>query len=99
MTNLEIVAIEAVENKIYTKEEIESILEKGMDLGLHTYQEWKRLGYQVQKGSKALFKTKIWKPRKAEDKEKDELTIEIKKTNFIKVNASFFGIDQVQKIS
>lgn len=27
-----------------------------------TYPGWKRLGYQVKHGEKALFKTKIWKP-------------------------------------
>lgn len=100
MTNLEIIATEAVANEIYTKDEILERLEAGMDLGLHTYQEWKRLGYQVQKGSKALFKTKIWKPRKGakvEELEKEE-SIEIKKKNFIMVNASFFGINQVMKI-
>ena len=28
---------------------------------LHTYQAWKKMGYQVQKGQKAIAKFKIWK--------------------------------------
>lgn len=57
----------------------------------HTYQEWKELGYQVQKGEKAKFQGKIFLPiRDKQDKEKI-------KGYFLKT-ASFFGVEQVKKI-
>lgn len=101
MTNLEIIAQEAIINGIYTEEQVDNLIATYGDLGLHTYAEWKRLGYQVKKGSKSLFMARIWKPRKGKNKEEqedNENTIEIKK-NFIKVNAYFFGASQVEKLS
>lgn len=101
MTNLEIIANEAIINGIYTEEQVDELLIKYGDLGLHTYAEWKRLGYQVKKGSKSLFMARIWKPRKnkkVQETEETENTVEIKK-NFIKVNAYFFGMHQVEKLS
>lgn len=100
MTNLEIIAQEAILNGVYTEEEVDNLIATYGDLGLHTYAEWKRLGYQVKKGSKSLFMARIWRPRKGKNKEaqEDENTIEIKK-NFIKVNAYFFGSSQVEKLS
>lgn len=66
-----------------------------------TYQGWKRAGYQVQKGSRALFSTKIWKPRNKSrrDIEREEAGEEVEdKGRFIMVKASFFGLSQVAPI-
>lgn len=104
MTNIEIIVAEAIANNVYTEEEIMNILDSGRDLGLHTYQEWKRLGYQVQKGSKALFQARIWKPRKGMSLEnfqlmsEEEQSEESKKGRFFLVKASFFGVSQVEKV-
>ncbi len=60
-----------------------------LDEELHTYAIWKSLGYQVQKGQKAIISTKLWKSvrDKKDDKEK-----------MILVNSSLFSYSQVKKI-
>lgn len=66
---------------------------------LHTYQAWKQMGYQVQKGEKAIAKFKIWKcTRKAEEIETENGEIVIDKKKMFLVNASFFKASQVAKI-
>jgi len=78
MTNLEILEMEKMLNKV--------------DEEVDTYAGWKRRGYQVKKGSKALFQTKIWKPfYTAEDGEEEEMKM-------VKVKASYFGESQVEAI-
>lgn len=92
MTNFEIIESERLLNNI--DEELE----------LDTFQGWKNRGYQIIKGQKALFKTKIWKPRKIEVKEvKDENEEQNKEeknnSKFIMVNSAFFSENQVQRAS
>lgn len=61
---------------------------------IHTYQAWKDLGYQVQKGQKAIARFTIWKHTEKENKEtgkKDEKM-------FMK-NACFFKASQVEAIA
>ena len=41
MTNLEIIASEAILNNLYTKEEVESIMSEGYVLPIHTFAIWK----------------------------------------------------------
>lgn len=70
---------------------------------VNTYAGWMRLGFQVKKGSKALFTTEIWKPCKKKKAESDNNTdneIEIKPTRqkMIMVKAAFFGLSQVEKL-
>jgi len=83
MTNTEIIQGEISTRKI--TEEVD------------TYPGWKRKGFKVKKGSKATFKTKIWKPKtkKVKDKETGE---EKKKSYFILVKAYYFTKSQVEKI-
>lgn len=82
MTNAEILAKEITSRNI--TEEVD------------TYAGWKRKGYKVKKGSKATFKTKIWKPKKRT--EKDEKTgKETTKRYFILVKAYYFTKSQVEK--
>lgn len=65
----------------------------GIDETVHTYAAWKSIGYQVKKGSKALFKTKIWKhTSKKNDNGEDE-------SKMFMTNAAFFGMSQVEKIA
>lgn len=67
----------------------------GVTEAVDTYAGWKRKGYQVKRGEKAKFNTKIWKPcgkRKAEDNEEDTKKL-------ILVNASFFVKSQVEEVA
>lgn len=59
---------------------------------VHTYARWKSMGYQVKRGSKALFKTTIWKytSRKNDDGDTE--------SHMFMKSASFFGRSQVEKI-
>jgi len=59
---------------------------------IHTYQTWKGLGYQVQKGQKAVTKLTIWK----HTSKKDDETGEEKSKMFMKT-AAFFSLSQVEK--
>lgn len=96
MTNQEIICNEAIAHEIYTKEQVEALISTFTDLGLHTYGDWKNMGYQVRKGEKARIKTKLWKKtsKKVKNKEgKDE-----KESKFYLCNAYLFTKDQVDKI-
>lgn len=63
---------------------------------LFTYQAWKSLGYQVQKGEKAIAKITIWKYRKTtKENEKGE---EEEQANMFLTTASFFKKSQVKEI-
>ncbi len=70
----------------------------GITEEVDTYAGWQRRGYQVQRGQKALFNTKIWKPCKWK-KVKEESAESETGTPLILVNASFFGLSQVAKDS
>ena len=65
---------------------------------IHTFQAWKALGYQVQKGEKAIAAFEIWKyaenkkNRKADPNEEDK-----KGYCFLKLS-HFFKSSQVKKI-
>jgi len=78
MTNKEIISIEM------------GLL--GITENINTFAGWKREGFDIKKGSKALFKTRIWKPTMLTDKTTGE-----KEKRLIMVNANFFGASQVQK--
>ena len=70
MTNQEILFTEIVANNIMTKEELENYLNTYATLPVYlTFAEWKKRGYIVQKGEKAIIKTKLWmKSKKKIDK-------------------------------
>ena len=73
---------------------------------IHTYSTWKKLGFQVKKGQKAIASFTIWKyaERTCKDEEGnaviDQLTGQeaIDSSMFMK-KASFFTADQVEKIA
>lgn len=66
---------------------------------IHTFNGWKRLGYQVQKGEKSVARFPIWKYKTSKKKEGegDEKEEVDKGVCFMKV-AFFFTKDQVKKI-
>ena len=61
MTNNEIICSAAIEQGIYTEEQVNAILATGHMLPLHTFQEWKARGYSVKKGEKAMMHVDLWK--------------------------------------
>lgn len=61
MTNNEIIYSEAIAAGIYTQDQADAILASGHALPIHTFPEWKRMGYSVKKGEKAAIKTRLWK--------------------------------------
>lgn len=81
--------------------------ENGEIQPIHTYQAWKKLGYQVRKGETAVAKFAVWKfmasKKKEEEAEADEAdTNEDEKPKrkgrmYLKVSA-FFTDEQVDKI-
>lgn len=73
--------IELMDGSEYTFKETEQI---------HTFMEWKRLGYKVKKGSKAITKLQIWVPAVKENEEG------IKTTKFWLKNSAFFSESQVE---
>jgi len=81
MTNKEILMTERILNNV------------DFDLEINTFAGWNRNGYTINKGSKALFTTQIWKPCKNKNKETEQ---EQKRMYLVK--ASYFSINQVTKI-
>lgn len=67
---------------------------------IHTFQVWKKLGYQVQRGEHAVAKFPVWKFRasgKKEDQEAEDEEQPQKGRCFMKL-AFFFTVDQVKPI-
>lgn len=60
MNNTMIICNELVNHKIYTEEALIEMLEKGIMPPCHSYNEWKRYGFQVKKGEKATIRTRLW---------------------------------------
>ena len=61
MTNTNIIIQEGVRAELYTQSEMEAFVIKNGYLQINTFQGWKRLGYTVKKGEKAIIKTKLWR--------------------------------------
>lgn len=63
---------------------------------LKTYQEWKRQGYQVQKGEKAFLQCQLWTPfqKKIKTKQGNEKT----ETRFMLKTSSLFTLEQVKPL-
>lgn len=66
--------------------------ELGIEEEIHTFAEWKRLGFSVKKGEKACCKISIWN-RATRKQEDDEPTDD---GYFYTKMASFFKASQVQ---
>ena len=83
LTNKEILLQEMIANNI------------NLDTKIDTYAGWNRQGYTINKGSKAVFQTQIWKPCKTNKVNKDEVQ---QQNKMYIVKASYFSVDQVTKI-
>lgn len=62
---------------------------------IHTYQTWKELGFQVQRGEKAVCKLHIWKHTTRKAKTEDGKEGETVSHMFM-TSAAFFAMHQVQ---
>lgn len=76
--------------------------EDGEIQAIHTYQAWKKLGYQVRKGEKAVAKFPVWKymtSKKQEEEADDNEEAGTKKRGrmYLKLSA-FFTDEQVDPI-
>lgn len=105
MTNAEIIfnaSQELAENGIinYTGKTFEAVNGNGEKVlvketeAIHTYAAWKALGYQVQKGQKAVASFRIWKHTVKEDKETGD-----KENRMFMTKAFFFTSAQVAPIN
>lgn len=69
---------------------------------LHTYANWKKLGYYVKKGEKAQHKIPVWKPStkkvEVEKENENEEKEEVNNGRYFIKTASFFTQDQVERI-
>lgn len=68
---------------------------------IHTFAEWKRLGYMVQKGEHAVAKFPIWKKagkKQEEPKEDEKMEVEAGGGRFFKKMAFFFTREQVKEV-
>lgn len=101
MTNFEIITKEAIRNGIYTKEEAEAIISQGYRLPLHTFAEWKALGYSVRKGERAKMTCQIWKYNEKatakQNTDNNESEPEENGGHYYLTKAFFFTDEQVEK--
>lgn len=100
MTNTEIIINEAVENGLYTMEQIENILASGHMIPLHTFQAWKSAGYIVKKGEHARITTRLWRftNKSKKNNEVDENTDGTNNEHYYLAKAFLFTSDQVERI-
>ena len=101
MTNVAIITTAAVQAGIFSETEAEAIIKSGRELPLHTFAEWKRLGFMVKKGEKARMQVEIWKKSNkivAKATMPDGTEEEIESGRFYKKLSHFFTIDQVQRM-
>lgn len=66
---------------------------------LHTYAQWKKLGYQVKKGEKSKHRISVWKRsiKKVENEEGEKE--EVDNGRYFLKESAFFTQDQVEAIN
>ena len=97
--------LKATDELILVADEDGKVREVNRPEEIHTFQAWRALGYQVQKGQHAVAKFPVWKYRNASKKgaddrevgEHEELEKKEKGRCFMKT-AFFFTADQVKPI-
>lgn len=68
---------------------------------LHTYSQWKSLGFKVKYGEKSHHKISIWKKssKKVEVEKEDGITEMVDSGRYFLKNSAFFTQDQVERIA
>ena len=96
MTNQDLIIATALEYNLYTKEEIEQIINEKGELSLHTLIGWQQRSpagyeYRIKKGEHGLA-TKLWKKKKSKKDDIDSDT-------YYLVKSYLFTEQQVELIS
>ena len=97
MTNQDLIIATAIENNIYTEDEIKKILQEKNELPFHTIMGWKerspnKYEYRIKKGEHGV-PTKLWKKKvKKDDNDSD------KNNNYYLTKAFLFTEKQVELI-
>lgn len=66
---------------------------------LHTYAQWKKLGYQVKKGEKSEHKITVWKRSTKKVENEEEEKEEVDNVRYFLKESAFFTQDQVEAMS
>ena len=99
MTNFQIITAEAISHGLYTETEAEEIIKARGQLPLHTFKEWKRMGFIVRKGEHAKLTCSIWRwNNKHNSMPQDENEVEIDESHFYKIRAHFFDETQIERM-
>ena len=101
MTNFEIILNDAINGGFIALETVEEKLANGEDIGFHTFNTWKKMGYAVKRGSKALFVSRIWDSKyyKKLKEFRENGGKEEEAPRMWKTNAYLFSSEQVEKLS
>lgn len=97
MTNEKIIFDAAVASGIFTEADAMGYIASGRRLPLHTYQEWRRMGYQVKQGEHAALVVNLWrfaKNKPADDQQDGE---EVAGEHAYMTKAHLFAFAQVEK--
>ena len=94
MTNTEIITRTAIAEGLFTEAEATAIIASGRRLPLHTYSEWRRMGYQVKQGEHAALTVMLWKYRSETVEINGE---EVESGDCYRTTAHLFTAAQVQK--
>ena len=92
MTNEQIIYNAAVNSGLFTADAAAAFLKAGRRLPLHTYQEWRRMGYQVKAGEKAALVVSLWRYTKSAGNE-----VEAAEEHAYMAKAHLFTAGQVKK--
>ena len=94
MTNEKIIFDAAVASGIFTEAEAMGYIASGRRLPLHTYSEWRRMGYQVKQGEHAALTVVLWKYRSETVEINGQ---EVESGDCYRTTAHLFTAAQVQK--
>lgn len=94
MTNNQIIENAAISAGIFTREQVDEYIQQGRRIPLHTYREWKRMGYRVKPGEHASVVVSLWKfsSKKVELDDGEE----VDDSNYYRSSAYLFTQNQVE---
>lgn len=97
MTNEKIIFDAAVSSGIFTEAEATAIIASGRRLPLHTYSEWRRMGYQVRQGEHAALVVNLWRFAKNKPVDDQQDGEEVAGEHAYMAKAHLFAFTQVKK--
>lgn len=97
MTNEQIIFNAAISSGLFTADAAAAFLKAGRRLPLHTYQEWRRMGYQVKAGEKAALVVSLWRYTKSAGKDTEGNEVEAADEHAYMAKAHLFTAGQVKK--